>query len=58
MKVLTPWADGLEEMEAVILVDLTSQGPGTCFAFALELIREHAGEGRAKELAEAGLIGR
>jgi protein deglycase len=37
---------------------VTSQGPGTCFAFALALIAKHEGERRAGALATAGLIAR
>jgi 4-methyl-5(b-hydroxyethyl)-thiazole monophosphate biosynthesis len=37
---------------------VTSQGPGTALEFALELVRELAGAGKADEIAEAMLVRR
>jgi transcriptional regulator GlxA family with amidase domain len=34
---------------------MTSRGPGTCFAFALALIRELDGAARADEVARGAL---
>lgn len=52
-------AAGARYVDAPVVSDgvfLTSQGPGTCFAFTLALIARHAGEPAARRLAAAGLI--
>ena len=53
-RVLVPLTDGVEEMEAVIIIDcgiITSQGPGTAFEFALTLVRLAEGPAAADKVA-------